>query len=341
MSGLTIILAIFLFGIIIFVHELGHLLFAKKYGVYCKEFAVGMGPKLISKKYGETVYSIRLVPIGGFVSLAGEEEDDSDIPFERQLPGISKLKQAMVIFGGAFFNFILGFVIIFSINLYLGEMKYTPEVASVVEDSRAEEIGLTSGYNITNVNGEKVNDKTDIVSVVQNAKETGSLNIVFKKGNDIITFEDSNVNKDFKLGVTYETKTVSRNIGTVLKNTVKDFGAMTVAMIGGFAKLIFNFSSMKTQVGGPVMVISTIGSTAQLGFIYVLQLVAVLSINIGIVNLLPIPGLDGSKILIAVGEHITKRDLPRKLYYALSFGGIVLLLLLMVLITIQDIKNLI
>lgn len=341
MDGVTILLAIFLFGIIIFVHELGHLLFAKKYGVFCREFAIGMGPKLISKQYGETIYSLRLVPVGGFVSLAGEEDDDSDIPYERQLPGISKLKQAMVIFGGALFNFILGLVIIFSINLYLGETKYSPEIASVMEDSKAEEIGLEEGYVITSVNSNKVNSNTDIVTVVNDAKKSGELNVIFEKGNDVITFNDANVNEEYTLGVTYKTETVSRNIFTILLNTVKDFGTMTVSMIAGFAKLIVNFSSMKTQVGGPVMVISTIGSSAQMGFIYVLQLVAILSINIGIVNLLPIPGLDGSKILIAIGEHITKRDLPKKIYYALSFGGVVVLLLLMVLITIQDIQNLI
>lgn len=341
MDVMTIIVAILVFGSIIFVHELGHLIFAKKYGVYCYEFSLGMGPKLFSKKYGETVYSIRAIPIGGFVSMAGEDDEGKDIPEGRRLNDISKLKQAMVIFAGAFFNFIFALVIVFAINIYTGEVEYGNIVGEVMEGTLAEEYGLEPGYEITEINEVQIKTFEEAKDTVLVAKEAGSINIVFEKDGKEIIVDEANIDENFILGFKYAEISTSRNIFAIIKNSIVQFVTITTAMVGAFANLILKFSTMKDNVGGPIMVINAIGESSQIGVLYLMQMVALLSVNIGIVNLLPIPGLDGSKILIAIGEYITKRDLPRKLYIGLSLGGVVFLLLLMVLITIKDITNLI
>lgn len=341
MDVVTILVAIVVFGVIIFVHELGHLLFAKKYGVYCYEFSLGMGPKLFSKKYGETNYSIRAIPIGGFVSMAGENDEGEEAPEGRRLNDVHKLKQAMIIFAGAFFNFILGFIIIVGINFYIGIGESVPVVGEVLENSVAEEYGIENGYKIIEVNGKEVIDFDTMVTDINDAKKSGDLNIVFEKNGNIITIDKQDISEDYTIGISYDRINVSRNIFMILKNSFAQFISMTVAMFGAFAQLIVKFSTMKDNVGGPVMIVGEIGRSVEVGFIYLMQMIALLSINLGVVNLLPIPGLDGSKILISIGEFFTKRDLPRKLYVGLSIGGVIFLLLLMVLITFKDIMNLI
>ncbi len=340
MDVTTILVAIFVFGIIIFVHELGHLIFAKKYGILCYEFAVGMGPKLYSKKVGETVYSLRVIPIGGFVSMAGENDDAEDVDPERTLLGVHKLKQAMVIFAGPLFNFLFALLIIFSINLYYGEVEPVNSVGKVVDDSVASELGIEEGYTITQVNGVQIKDFDSLTTEIDSAKASGSLNIVFEKDGNTIVLNEENVDSDYTVGIVYDNEVVSRNIFVIIKNSFVSFFGILYAMIVGFAQLIFDFASVKSNVGGPIMVMKVIGDSAQVGAVYLLQMMALISINIAIINLLPIPGLDGSKILISIGEFITKRDLPKKLYVGLSLGGILFLLLLMVLITIKDIQNL-
>ncbi len=336
----SIIITILTFGLIIFVHELGHLLVAKKYGVYCHEFAIGMGPKLYSKQYGETLYSVRAIPIGGFVSLAGEEDDGEDVPEGRRLNEIGKLKQAAIMFAGAFFNFLLGFIIILGINTYLGEVENVPVVGQVVADSPAEEYGLEPGYKIVEVNGHEIVEFDAMAEYVNSGKADGYLNIIFEKDGKTIEITETEIDEDYMLGIVYDSVTVSRNPFLIFKNSVIGFFQMVTAMIAGFVSLFANFSNMKGSVGGPIMIAGVVDEYVQVGFIYLLNLVAVLSINIGIVNLLPIPGLDGSKIIIAIGEFITKRDLPRNLYIGLSVGGVLFLLLLMVIITVKDIVGL-
>ncbi|MFV0499473.1 MAG: M50 family metallopeptidase [Bacilli bacterium] len=341
MSLTTIITAIVIFGTIIFVHELGHLIFAKKFGVFCREFSLGMGPKLFSKKFGETLYSIRVLPIGGFVSMAGENDDGDDVPVGRTLNDIHKLKQSLIIFGGAFFNFILGFIILLGMNFYIGSGEYEPIVGEIIEGSLAEEMHISSGFKIISVNGKSVSDFDSMVDDINNAKKSGDINIVFKKGDKTITINETGVKEDFTIGIKYKSASVSRNPILIFKNTFTQFFEMIFAMFNGFYNLIVQFSENKNSVGGPVMIVNVIGDSVQAGILYLFQVVALLSINLGVVNLLPIPGLDGSKILIAIGEFITKKEIPRKLYIGLSLGGIVFLLFLMILITFNDIINLI
>ena len=152
----TLILFIILLGSIIFIHEGGHFLFAKLTGIYVYEFALGMGPKLFSFKKGETVYSLRLIPIGGFCQLAGEEGEVEDLPRDRTLPGKKPWQKFLVMFFGAGFNFISAILVLFLIALIWGATSTEPILSSVEKDSPAWEVGIRKGEEILEINGNDI-----------------------------------------------------------------------------------------------------------------------------------------------------------------------------------------
>lgn len=338
MSGIIdIIIFIFVLGVIIFVHEMGHLIYAKKYNVYCSEFSLGMGPILFSKQYGETKYSLRAIPIGGFVSMAGENEAAEDVEEGRRLFDVSKPRQAMIMFGGAMYNFIFGLLFILLINSIIGVPSEEPIIGVVSENSVVDLAGVTEGSEIVSVNGKEYSTSSDYKMAIIEAKESGSISVVFDNGEDIITVEDDNVDSSYVLGFSYG---VTHNIFKIVKSTIIDFFGMLSALFVAIVGLVANFSEVSGDIAGPIGIYGIVGEAREAGIVSVMYLTALLSINIGLFNLLPIPGLDGSKIIIAVGEHIIGKDMPKKLYYALSFAGLTFLLLLMLIVTISDIANL-
>ncbi len=335
---ITLLLFILILGVIVFVHELGHLLFAKKYGVYCPEFAIGMGPKLFSKKMGETTYSIRAFPIGGFVTMAGEEDDGENVEVGRRLFDISKMRQAMIMFAGAMFNFILGITLLLIVNFIAGVPTDTAIVGEVEPGTIAEEYGVQSGDEIIAVNGTTVESFGDTVALIEEAKSEGFVEVTLDSNGKEIVISEDNVDSDFIIGIHYAK---TRNVITIVKNTFVQFLTLATAIVGALVALVVNFSETSGDVSGPVGIFNIVGDVRASGIVSTLMLVAALSINIGIFNLLPFPGLDGSKIVIAVGERILKRDMPQKLYAIISVGGLIFLLLLMVVITVSDITKLV
>lgn len=333
----TIVVLILSLGIVTFVHELGHLIFAKKYNLFCPEFAVGMGPKLYSFKKGETEYSIRALPIGGFVRIAGEEDDGDEVEEGRRLFDATKLQQAMVLFAGAFFNFILGILLLIVANTITGVPINEPVIGQVVEGSIAYQNDFREGDIIVSVNGVEVTSRDDSLDAVVAAKEYGSLVLVLERDGKQVTHTFENIDKDFVLGYNYST---SRNLIEVLKVSFNQFIKFFVLIGTVLVGLFTDFSNTSGNVAGPVGVYNVLQDFMQYGVATTILFIATISINIGVFNLLPIPGLDGSKILIAISEHILKRDMPRKLYTIISVAGVLFLLGLMVLITIKDIINL-
>ena len=152
---INIVVFILILGIVVLVHELGHFLTAKSFGVYCSEFSIGMGPKLFSRKVWETEYEIRALPIGGFVSMAGEADNDieefKDVPFERTLKGISCWKKCVVFLAGVFMNFVLSLVILISVYCFINVQTNTSEIGTVVPDSPAMMAGLEAGDTISKI----------------------------------------------------------------------------------------------------------------------------------------------------------------------------------------------
>jgi len=187
---ITLLLFILILGSIIFVHESGHFLMAKLTGIYVHEFALGMGPKLISHQGKETLYSLRLIPIGGFCQLAGEEGEEENLPRERTLPGKKAWQKFIVMFFGAGFNFISAMLVLFSIAMIFGVPGLDPVLSSVEKNSAADVAGLSAGDRVLEINGQKVSTIDDVSVYLALDKHKSATEFKVKKDDgSIITYK--------------------------------------------------------------------------------------------------------------------------------------------------------
>lgn len=337
MNGiLTAVAAILIFAILIFVHELGHFIAAKASGVRVIEFALGMGPKIISKKWGETLYSIRLFPIGGFCSMEGEDEVvDSERSFSKKKPW----QRLIILVAGASMNILLGFVLLVGLNATADEY-IAPQIEQVQKNSAAEEAGILSGDRVIRVNGRTINIFEDFSWEIDNNKNPdGKLNLTVE--NNGTRREISVTPKDKTYGIMLKTEKNS------LLKTVKNSYYKTVfysrVIIDSLIDLVTGKVSF-SQVSGPVGIVHEIGSaveTAQKtgaeGIRSLIALTLLLTINLGVFNLLPLPALDGGRILFVIIEIIRRKPVPVEKEAIVHFIGIVLLLGLSVVIAFKDI----
>ena len=347
---MTVIYFLLLLSFIVLVHELGHLITAKIFKVYCYEFSIGMGFKLFSIKGKETIYSIRALPIGGFVAMAGEDENDRDIvvPFERTIKGIAKWKQIIIMLAGIFMNFVLAWIIISGLFMYNGTYVSSPKpiVESVVENSPAQEAGLLANDYIKKIklsDGMVITPKSfsEILPFIQDDKE---VIYTIVRGNETleipITPKFDTEKQIYFIGIKGVKGTAEKiNIFNAPYYSAKFIVDMTKTM---FITLVRLFKGVGlNNVSGPIGVYSQTAKQISLGFYNVLMLMAMLSLNIGIFNLLPLPVLDGGRALITFGEMITGKTLNRKVEMAIMMVGWILILGLMIFSTWQDIAKLI
>lgn len=343
---------------IVTIHEFGHFITAKFFGVYCSAFSIGMGPKIYSKKGKETEFQIRALPIGGFVSMAGEADNEdlpefAGLPEERTLKGKKTYQKVIIFLAGIFMNFVLGFVIMLCLNLTVGTIPVnSAKIGSVLKGSAADTYGLKAGDEvtaITNTDTKKtyaVKTYSDITKALVN--KTNSKNSVVMKvtvnrdGKIKVLSIKAPVNSQtgrYYLGVTQETRKMS--IGEAFSGTFTEIGAMSVAIFTALEQLVINFAATVKQMSGPVGIYRVTAQVTQTGEIAnVFYLMALLSVNIGIFNLLPIPGLDGAQTLFAIVEGIVGHELPQRVKYSLQLAGLSLIMLLMVVVTYQDITKL-
>lgn len=346
---------ILILGSIITIHELGHLLAAKYFGVYCSQFSIGFGPKIYSRKGKETDFEIRALPIGGFVAMAGEEgqEDQEalkDVPYERTLKGKKTHEKIIIFLAGVFMNFILAIVVIFGINLTAGELPVNvAQIGSIVENSAAEVYELMPGDIIEKIEvletGDVfiINNFNDIELNRNTIKTTSdSLNLELSvKRNDVsitknIVVKYNDEAQKYAIGIVQATR--SMTFTEAFKYTFITFGEMSFAIVDALGQLVTNFTGTVGQLSGPVGIYETTAKVTETGDIaYILSLLAMLSINIGVFNLMPIPGLDGCQMLFAIVEHIIGRELPEKLRMILQIAGLALVFGLMIIVTFQDI----
>lgn len=355
---INIIVFILIIGVIIFIHELGHFLAAKSFGVYCSEFSLGMGPKLFSKKVGETEYQLRALPIGGFVAMAGEtdQEDNEDmkaVPLERTLKGIHTWQRCVVMLAGVFMNFVLAIVILIGVYSFMSVQTNSTIVGEVTENSPASASGLQSGDKINKITiaGSEyvVASFSDMQSLLSNERiqttntETLDIKVEFVRNNETMV-KDVKANYDketnsFAMGITAEKRTLS--FFEAVKYGSSQFKEMSLMIFTTLGKLITDSGNTLGQLSGPVGIYTVTAQVTQSGSLsYPLLLVAMLSVNIGIFNLLPIPGLDGSQVLFAVVEKIARREIPIKVKYALQLAGLALVFGLMIYVTVNDISKL-
>lgn len=348
MNALGIIIAILIFGFIIAIHEFGHFIVAKKNGVRVNEFSIGMGPKLISRKKGETVYSWRLFPIGGFCSMEGEDEESKD---EKAFGNKTVWKRIKIVIAGACMNLILGLILVIilnCINPYVISMK----VSRFEEDSMSHKTGLEIGDKITNINGLHIFSDMDL-SYALSTDSDGVYDMTVKRNGKKVELKNVTLNKDILDGK--ETTVMDFKV-TALDKT--PFNVVTNGFVRSFsmARLVWvSLGDLVTghfkmnELSGPVGIVKLIGDKATKStgetvknvIQNLLNISAFLTINVGIMNLLPVPALDGGRLIFLIIEAIRGKPVKPEHEGRVHFIGIVILFAIMILVTYNDILNLI
>lgn len=337
---MTLIYFILILGVTIFIHELGHFLFAKKAKIHCYEFSLGMGPRLFkfNRKNDETDYCIRLFPIGGYVSMAGEQiEVDQDVPKENQMLNKPWHSRFLTIIAGVIFNFILAIILLFVVGLINGVPTNKPLIGQVLSDSSAYEAGLQKGSLITEINGKKVGSIDHFLLEMQvNMGKT--LSLTTDQGKTIKINPDKKGDK-YIYGFAMDN---SKEHGVIasIKYAFTKFWGLIVQMTLIIGYLITGTLSLN-NLAGPVGIYSIVGQSAQAGLINLVYLTALLSINVGFLNFLPIPAFDGGRLLFLVIEKIKGSPVNPKIENIIHSIGFILLMILMIAVTYNDIIRLI
>ncbi len=327
----TIIYALIMFCILVLVHEGGHFIAAKSVGVKVNEFAVGMGPVLLKKFKGETQYSVRLFPIGGFCAMEGEDEDSTD---QRSLNNKPAWAKAIILAAGSFMNLVLAIIILTGIVIYIGMPTTTIDGFSDI--SPAKEAGLLSGDKIVSIQNHQVEDWNDITEAISNSQEKQITIDVNRDGQ----------NQEYTMDLVEEEGTgrmivgimpeVSRNPFTALVKGAQSTWYMTVKMVEVIGQLVTGEVSTK-ELTGPIGITVAVSDSVKYGFIYVANLAALISLNLAIVNMLPFPALDGGRLLFLLIRKVTGKAITDKIEARIHLFGLMLLFALMIYVTWQDI----
>ena len=340
---ITIISFIFILGVTVTIHEFGHFLFAKRAGIYVYEFSIGMGPRLFkfNRKNDETDYSIRLLPIGGYVQMAGEDiEVDKNIPEDKTLQAKTWIQRFLTMVAGVMFNFILAIVVLFIVALVNGVTLDATKI------SKSSIKGLDKGDRIVSVNGKFVNNYDKLALELS---VTGKNKFTMKVKHKDNTYDTVSVKpkvvytKKNKLkGYTYGfeiTGDHEHSLISSVKYAFTKFFSIVEQMFFTIWYLITGKLSVKL-LAGPVGIFSIVGSAAKTGFISVLSLLALISVNVGFINLLPIPAFDGGHILFLIIEKIKGSKVNPKVENTIHTIFFILLMALMLYITFNDILRL-
>ena len=359
---MTLLLFILVLAVLIFVHELGHFIAAKRAGVRVDEFALGFPPRIFSWKRGETRYSLNLIPMGGYVKILGEDpwNEDTEInDLRRSLMHQTKWVQARVLAAGVFFNFLFAWLLI-SFSFVWGQPASVGEekayavrdaritITNVLSSSPAEGAGLSAGDALLSLSsgGKTLVDNFSVANVQNFINESASpIQIAVLRGTErrtVTVSPQSGIVADRRaIGVAMDL------IGT-LKLPIHEAlwrGLTTsVFLVGAVVKSFWDFfggvfsgTGGFGEISGPVGIAGLIGASAHLGFSYFLSFVAVISINLAVLNLIPFPALDGGRLLFILIEAIKGSPISPKVARVLNTGGFAFLLLLMVLVTYHDI----
>ncbi len=348
---LNLLLFIFILGLLIFVHELGHFLTAKKSGVYIYEFSIGMGPEIKSIKGKDGIlYSIRALPIGGFVQMAGEIYEDDDtkkVPKEQFMCNRPWYQRLIILVAGVFNNFLLAIILLFAMALIWGAPSLKPVVYDVTDGYPAKEAGIKAGDVIKSINGSKVKtlDKTQLLLLLKTKDDKYQITVEHKNGQtatyEVVPKKEKNDDGDEVKVFGIQTKTnITKGFGSSVKYAFTKFGSVVEQMWLTIVNLFTGKISI-SAMSGPVGIYSVVGETRSAGVESVIYLIAYLSINLGIMNILPIPALDGGHLLFLIIEKIRGKKIDEKIEGITTTIFFALLLLLMLYITIHDVIRLI
>ncbi|KXG75788.1 RIP metalloprotease RseP [Thermotalea metallivorans] len=330
----TFITAILVFGLLVIFHELGHFIAAKLAGVKVHEFAVGMGPRFLKIKGKETEYSLRILPIGGYVKMEGEDESSED---ERSFGNKPLWARMSVIVAGPLMNFILA-VLLFIIIFYAIGFP-TTKISQVTPGLPAEAAGIEAGDQILRIDGKTIDSWDEIVQII-NSSNNRLLHIalISPKGEE----KEVQVQPVMKAGMKQAVIGISPVIEKSFPRSVKASFNRTIFVMQGmldFLGNLFRGKASAEDVVGPVGIIHLVGEAAKVSIFSVLSFAALISINLGIVNLLPIPALDGGRLLFLIFEGISGKPVNPEREGFIHLVGFILLMMLMIFIVYKDINR--
>lgn len=417
MNAETIIAFVVIFGALVFFHELGHLYFAKRAGILCREFAIGFGPKVFSFKKNETVYTIRLLPLGGYVRMSGEDPemieikpgfnvgllfdhtgkvnkiiinhkdkypdakmieveeadlehqlfisgfDDEDevvkryeineiahfvmdnqeiqiAPYNRQFGSKTLGQRTMAIFAGPLMNFVLAFVVFIAIGLFQGYPVDKAIIGKLTDEGRALQAGLQQGDVILAIDEENVSTWTEVVKIIQNSPEKELDFTVNRDGQikEIIVTPEKIEEGEQEFGRVGVYNPVQKSILGSIKYGATETYMWTKQILIGLGMLVTGQFSID-MLSGPVGIYVSTEKVVESGIFYLMKWAGILSINLGIVNLLPIPALDGGRLMFFAIEAVRGKPIDRQKEGLVHFIGFAFLMLLMLIVTWNDIQK--
>lgn len=358
---MSIITFLIIIAALVFVHELGHFLFAKKSGIRVDEFAIGFPPKIYSWTRGETKYSINLIPFGGYVKIFGENPDEESLSgpdSERSFVRKPRHIQALVLVAGILFNVLFAWLL-FTLSFSLGVTTSSSGpnaktvITNVVKNSPAETAGLKTGDQIVSFikQGDKNIGDVHLPDDVKNfigASEGEEITLVYKRGEENYSKNlkaDKSISEDsYTIGIQMaEVETLKLPIFKAIAR-----GAQTTALvfketavgIWNFLGQVFTSKANFSDVAGPVGIVGLVGEAREFGLGYLLSFTALISINLAVINLIPFPALDGGRLLFVGIEAIRRKPISPKFANTLNIIGFALLMLFMITVTISDVGKL-
>jgi len=353
---LNIIITLLVFNVLVIVHEWGHYIVAVKNGILVEEFSIGMGPLIYSKDKGETKFSVRALPIGGFCRMLGEEAGEND---SRAFCNKSTWARMAVVVMGPVMNFLLCFVLVLGLTATSSAVVF-PEVSKVIDGTHAAEQRLQAGDRITKINGESIFTYDDIYLVMngcdgkdldielvnsEGVKVNTTITPTAADGRWIIGF-----NPVIKTGL-FEDKVEGYEaitLGETIEQSLFTMIYYVKSVVVGFVRL-FTFNITPEEVAGPIGIVEIVGDTVESGMEYgiivviksVLNIIALLSINLGVINLFPIPAMDGGRLVFLIIETIRGKAIDGEKEGFIHFIGFILLMAFMLFIAYNDISKLI
>ncbi len=348
---ISLISVIVLLGVLIFIHELGHFLAARVCGVGVVKFSLGFGPKIIGKKIGETEYALSWIPLGGFVKLLGEAGDEMLPPEDEKRSFLKQAtwKKMLIVFAGPLFNFLLALVIFVIIFMY-GVPSMTTEIGEIQKDSAAYEAGLASGDKIISLDGKPIQRWEELRPAIAEGKGRETEIVVERKtekkrflikpkaaksknmfGEEVATY---------LIGVSPSGKTIieKKNPGDAIVAACAKTWEISKLTVLAVVKMVEGTISPRT-LGGPIFIAQVAGAQVKEGIIPFILFMALLSINLGVINLFPIPVLDGGHIMFYAIEMVIRREISMRFKEIAQQAGFVILILLMFFVIMIDIER--
>lgn len=342
---LSILFALLIFELIIVIHEFGHFIAAKKNGVRVNEFAIGMGPAIFKKQKGETLYALRIFPIGGYCAMEGEDTESTD---NKAFCNKSPLRKIVIVVAGIVMNLLLGFIFLI-VNTCLSDGITSTTVAKFYENATSNQTGLAEGDKIVSVNGMRIFSAIDLSYTMQNDAD-GVFDMEVKRNGERVKLTGVSFVTDDSIHIDFMVKGVKLNPITVIDNAFHETISYSRLIYISLFDLVRGKYSLK-DLSGPVGIVDQMNevidsqTSAETGIDWkgltqnMLAMGGFISINIGLFNLLPLPALDGGRLMFLIVELFRRKPVNPKYEGLVHFVGLVLLMLLMVVVTVSDITK--